>query len=51
MIDCFHGNHLVIINQTATAADNRAELVIHAPLGETLSHVVEKIITSDSAAK
>ena len=51
MIDHFQGNHLVIINQTATAADNRAELVMHAPLGETLFRVVEKIITSDSVAK
>ena len=51
MIDRFQGNHLVIINQTATAADNRAELVMRTHVGETLSRVVEKIITSDSVAK
>ena len=51
MIDHFKGKHLVVINQTATAADNRAELVIRTHVGETLSRVVEKIITSDSVAK
>ena len=36
LIDAFRGRHLVLINQSATAADSQAELVIRAPIGETL---------------
>jgi NAD-dependent deacetylase len=33
----FHGNHLVLINKTATSYDSKADLVIHDPIGETLA--------------
>lgn len=42
LIDYFKGRNLVLINKSSTSADNRANLVIHAPIGEVLSKVVEK---------
>lgn len=36
-IKCFKGRHLVVINKTKTPADNMAELVINAPIGETFA--------------
>ncbi|MBO5312520.1 MAG: NAD-dependent protein deacylase [Clostridia bacterium] len=36
LIDCFSGNHLVIINQTPTDRDDEAELVIRGSVGEVL---------------
>ena len=40
LIDYFRGKNLVLINKSTTSADNRAKLVIHAPIGEVLSKVV-----------
>ncbi len=39
LIDYYGGNKLVLINKNATPADRRADLVIHAPIGEVLSQV------------
>lgn len=39
LIDYYGGNKLVLINKSATPADRRADLVIHAPIGEVLSQV------------
>ena len=38
-IHYFKGKHLVIINKSATGADNRAELVIREPIGEVLGEL------------
>ena len=43
LIDYFRGNHLVLINKTATRADVDAELVIREPIGQTLSEAVARI--------
>ena len=37
LVDEYQGKHLVIINDMATAYDNRAELVIRTPLGEVFA--------------
>lgn len=37
LINYFGGRHLVVINKSATSADEGAELVINAPIGETFS--------------
>ncbi len=39
LIDYFHGKHLVLINKSATQADSRANLIIHASIGEVLSQI------------
>ncbi|MGM9612952.1 MAG: NAD-dependent protein deacylase [Butyricicoccus sp.] len=39
LIDYYRGHKLVLINKSATPADRRADLVIHAPIGEVLSQV------------
>lgn len=39
LIDYYRGSKLVLINKSATPADSRADLVIHAPIGEVLSQV------------
>ena len=36
LIDYFRGNHLVLINRSATSADTRAELVIRDSIGKVL---------------
>ena len=36
LIDYFRGEHLVLINRSATSADARAELVIRDPIGTAL---------------
>ncbi len=36
LLQYYGGRELVVINKTATPADSRATLVIHAPIGETL---------------
>ena len=41
LIDYFQGKNLVLINKTATKADNRAQLVIREPIGQVLSQAVE----------
>lgn len=40
LIDYFHGRHLVLINKTATRADDDAELVIRENIGETLAKAI-----------
>ena len=40
LVDYFHGEHLILINKTATRADKFAELVIRENIGETLSKCV-----------
>ncbi len=39
LIDYYNGNKLVLINKTETPADRRADLVIHAPIGEVFSKI------------
>ena len=39
LINYFNGKHLVVINKGATSADAKAELVIKAPIGQTLSKI------------
>lgn len=36
LLQYYRGKELVVINKTATPADRRATLVIHAPIGQTL---------------
>jgi len=40
MIHYFHGNHLILINRDPTPMDAKADLVIRAKIGETLSQIV-----------
>lgn len=40
LIDYYRGRKLVLINQSATAVDGRADLVINGKIGEVLSQVV-----------
>lgn len=42
LIDYFRGNHLVLINKTATRADGDAELVIRSNIGQTLAEAVKE---------
>ncbi len=39
-IRSFRGRHLVLINKSATMADDEAELVINKPIGEVFSQIV-----------
>ena len=39
MIDYYKGNKLVLINKSATPYDGRADLLIHAPLGEVFGRI------------
>lgn len=39
-VEYFRGKHLVLINKSVTAMDNRAELVIHEPIGEVLERIM-----------
>ncbi len=43
LIDYFRGNHLVLINKSATARDVFADLVISGKIGEVLGEVVDQI--------
>lgn len=43
LVDLYRGDRLVLINKSATPSDGRANLVIHAPIGEVLGK-----ITADS---
>ncbi len=36
LIDYYRGNRLVLINRSATPRDDRADLIIHASVGEVL---------------
>ena len=40
LIDYFRGDHLILINKTATRADADAELVIRSSIGKTLADAV-----------
>ena len=42
LIDYFHGQHLILINKTATRADADAELVIRENIGKTLAAAVKE---------
>jgi NAD-dependent deacetylase len=42
LIRYFRGKHLVLINMSATQADNIAELVIREPIGEVFSQVMNR---------
>lgn len=39
LIDYYRGNKLVLVNKTETPADRRADLVIHAPIGQVFSQL------------
>ncbi len=39
LINYYRGNKLVLVNKSATPADHRANLVIHAPIGEVFSQL------------
>ena len=39
LIDYYRGSKLVLVNKTSTPADRRADLVIHAPIGEVFSQL------------
>lgn len=39
LIDYYHGNKLVLVNKSETPADRRADLVIHAPIGQVFSQL------------
>ncbi|NLK71929.1 MAG: NAD-dependent protein deacylase [Clostridiales bacterium] len=41
LINYFNGKYLVLINKTETNYDDKADLVIHAPIGEVLGEVVK----------
>lgn len=43
LIDYFNGKNLVLINKSETSADRRADLVIHEPIGEVFTQVMEQI--------
>lgn len=43
LIDYFRGKHLVLINKSATSADNKADLVINDPIEKVLFEAVEMI--------
>ena len=43
LIDYFNGKNLVLINKSETAADRRADLVIHEAIGEVFSQVMAAI--------
>lgn len=41
LVDYYKGNKLVLINKSKTQKDQRADLVIHEPIGEVFRQVVE----------
>ncbi|MDR2728722.1 MAG: NAD-dependent protein deacylase, partial [Chitinispirillales bacterium] len=41
LLDYFTGDNLVLVNKSATARDEQAEVVIHEPIGEVMSTVME----------
>lgn len=41
LIDYFSGNNLILINKSVTAMDDKATLVLHAPIGEVLHACME----------
>ena len=45
LVDYFTSDNLVLINKSATARDEQAQLVIHEPIGEVMSAVMDGIGT------
>ncbi len=43
MVNLYQGSHLIIINDAETPYDEKAEIVIHKPLGEVFSVLMEYI--------
>lgn len=43
LIDYFNGKNLILINKSETSADRRADLVIHEPIGEVFTMVMENL--------
>ena len=43
LIDYFNGKNLVLINKSETSADRRADIVIHEPIGEVFTQVMENL--------
>ena len=43
LINYFRGKNLVLINKSSTSADNKADLVIHEPIGKVLGEAVNNI--------
>lgn len=43
LISIYQGKHLIIINDTETACDDLAEIVIHKPLGEVFGYLMEHL--------
>lgn len=43
LIDYFRGNHLVLINKSATSAESRADLSIHDNIGTIMKEAVERM--------
>lgn len=41
LINYFHGKDIVLINKDATPFDNRASLVLHAPIGEVFRAILD----------
>jgi len=39
LIDYYHGNHLILINQSSTPYDHRADLIIHDKIGAVFSQI------------
>ena len=44
LINEFNGNHLVLINRDPGQFDERADLVIHKPIGEVLEQIIVQVI-------
>ncbi|MDD3337281.1 MAG: NAD-dependent protein deacylase [Lachnospiraceae bacterium] len=40
LIDYYRGNKLILINKSTTPMDNRADLVIHDPIGQVFSQII-----------
>lgn len=41
LIDYYRGDKLILINKSSTPRDSRADLVIHEPIGQVFSQIVE----------
>ena len=43
LINYFSGDHLALMNATPTSADAHADLIVRAPVGATLDHVMDEL--------
>ena len=43
LIDYYRGDKLVLINRDATPRDNRADLIVRAPIGQVFAKVMENL--------